>query len=186
MSLTASSTSGNTSSSSSRSGNTSSSSCRQHMLKQQERQRIPKQLHKPQPAATLEQRAFELVGQRERADRYRSQFRSRSPRVILKQLEPLEPLLTLALEKLELQPGDFQRDQIVREFADAMVVAWMSATGTAPTISKSKPLPFQRLLARVNRDILKPEIRHRTDFRYPAVFAVDRARKTRQGREPRP
>jgi len=159
---------------------------RQHLLKQQERQRIHKQLHKPQPAATLEQRALELVGQRERADRYRSQFRSRSPRVILKQLEPLEPLLTLALEKLELQPGDLQRDQIVREFADAMVVAWMSATGTIPTISKSKPLPFQRLLAKVNRDILRPEIRHRTDFRYPAVLAVDRARKTRKGREPRP
>ena len=88
---------------------------------------------------------------------------------------------------MEFQPGDFQRDEIVREFADAMVFAWMSATGNVPTISKSKPLPFQRLLAKVNRDILKPEIRHRTDFRYPAVSAVDRARKKRdKGENPRP
>jgi hypothetical protein len=45
-----------------------------------------------QPAATPEQRALELVRRRERADLYRSQFRSRSPRVILKQIEPLKPL----------------------------------------------------------------------------------------------
>jgi hypothetical protein len=120
------------------------------------------------------------------ADLYRAQFRARSPEELLNRLKFLEPLLTLALERLELQPGDAQRDEIAREFASAMMFAWMSATGAVPTISKSKPLPFQRLLARVNRDILKPEIRHRTDFRYPAVFAVDRARKTRQGREPRP
>jgi hypothetical protein len=42
------------------------------------------------------------------------------------------------------------------------------------------------MLATINRDILKPEIRHRTDFRYHAVFAVDRARKTREGRDPPP
>jgi len=94
--------------------------------------------------------------------------------------------LGLALEKLELQPGDVQRDEIAREFASAMVFAWMSATGVVPTISKSKPLPFQRLLVTINRDILKAEVRHPTDFRYPAVFAVERARKRDKGENPRP
>ena len=65
-----------------------------------------------------------------------------------------------------------------------MMFAWMSATGVVPTISKSKPLPFQRLLVTINRDILKPEVGHRTDFRYPAVFAVERARKRDKGRTP--
>ena len=67
-----------------------------------------------------------------------------------------------------------------------MMLAWMSATGVVPTISKSKPLPFQRLLATINREILRPEIRHRTDFRSPAVFAVERARKRMKGKNPRP
>jgi hypothetical protein len=125
-----------------------------------------------------------LLRRRKVADRYRKEFRSRSLGELLSRLKFCETLISLALEKLEFQPGDFQRDEIVREFPDAMVFAWMSATGDVPTISKSKPLPFQLLLARVNRDILKPEIRHRTDFRYPAVCAVNRARKARQGLEP--
>jgi hypothetical protein len=87
---------------------------RQHILKQQqelqhlrkqlqerERQHVLKQVQEPQSAATREQQAVELVRQRERADLYRGQFRSRSPKVILKQLELLEPLLTLAREKLK-------------------------------------------------------------------------------------
>jgi hypothetical protein len=138
-----------------------------------------------QPAAMLRRHARELVRQRERADRYREQFGLRSPRAILKQVGLLEPLLTLALEKLEFQPGDAQRDEIVREFADAMVFAWKSATGAIPTISKSKPLPFQRLLATINREILEPEIRHRTDFQYPAVRAADMSRKREKGEIPR-
>ena len=116
-----------------------------------------------------------LLRRRKLADLYRKDFHSRSPKGILNQLRLLEPLLTLALEKLEFQPGDFQRDEIVREFADAMVLAWMSATGAVPTISKSKPLPFQLLMATINREILKPEIRHSTDFRSHAVLAVGRA-----------
>jgi hypothetical protein len=182
---------------------------RQHVLKQQqEQQRILKRLQvlqhnltekeqhqhhiadsaSQQPAATREENAAgELVRQLERGDRYRSQFRSKSPKVILKQIEPLGPLMTLALDKLKLQAGDFQRDEIVREFADAMVFAWMSATGAVPTISKSKkPLPFQRLLATINREILRPEIRHKTDFRSPAVVAAGRARSRMRGKTPRP
>jgi hypothetical protein len=178
---------------------------RQHILnQQQERQRILERLQEMQPtlkqkephhiadsasrqpAATREERAArELVRQLERGDRYRSQFRSRSPRVILKQLEPLEPLVTLALDKLQLQAGDAQREPIVREFTDAMVIAWMSATGAVPTISKSKPLPFQRLLATINREILRSETRHKTDFQSAAVVAADRARRRLKGKTPR-
>jgi hypothetical protein len=119
-------------------------------------------------------------------DRYRAVFRASSPRQLLKRLKLLERLLILALEKLEFQPGDFQRNEIAGEFADAMVYAWMSATGTVPTISKSKPLAFQRLLATINRDILETELRHRTDFRSPAVLAAERARKRCKGKNPLP
>jgi hypothetical protein len=142
-----------------------------------------------EPAATPEERgktARAVVREIERSDQYRSQFRSRSLKVILKQSEALEPLLALARDRLEFQPGDYQRDQIVRNFADAMVVAWMSATGEVPTISKSKPLPFQQLLSTINRKILKPEIKHETDFRYPAVRAANRARRRMKGENPRP
>ena len=97
-----------------------------------------------------------------------------------------ETLITLAIEKVEFQPGDFQRDEIVREFADAMVFAWMSATGAVPTISKSRPLPFQQLLATINREILRPEVRHKTDFRSAAVLAAERARRRMRGKNPRP
>ena len=156
-----------------------------HRLERKEWQHIVESA-RPQPAATPEERARELIRQRERADRYRSQFRSRSSRVILEQLEALEPLMTLALGKLEFQPGDFQRDAIVREFTDAMVFAWMSATGVVPTISKSKtPLPFQRLLATINREILGLEIKHKTDFPFPAVLAAERARRRMKGENPR-
>ena len=128
-----------------------------------------------------------LLREMKLSDRSRAEFRARSPKGLLGRLRLLAPLLTLAVERLELQPGDTQRDEIAREFVRSMMFAWMSATGAAPTISKSKPLPFQRLLARVNRDLIEPEIRHPTDFRYHAVsIVVERARKTRQGREPRP
>jgi hypothetical protein len=138
------------------------------------------------PDATVKRRVRALLEARKLADLYRAEYRARSPRGILNQLRHFEALLSLALEKLELQPGDVQRDEIAREFASAMLFAWMSATGVVPTISKSKPLPFQRLLVTINRDILKAEVRHPTDFRYPAVFAVERARKRDKGENPRP
>ena len=69
------------------------------------------------PTRRLKRRVRALLEARKRADRYRAEFRSRSPRGILNQLEHLEALLTLALEKLEFQPGDVQRDEIAREFA---------------------------------------------------------------------
>ena len=91
----------------------------------------------------------------ELGDRYQEQFRARRPGELLNRLQFLEPLLALAVEKLEFQPGDFQRDEIVREFVDTMMFAWMSATGVRPTYSKSKsrPSPFQRLLATINQEI---------------------------------
>ena len=127
-----------------------------------------------------------LLRQTKLADRHRKQFQSRSPAGILHQLRLLGPLLTLVLEKLEYQAGDFQRDEIVREFADNMVFAWMFATGAVPTISKSKPLPFQQLLTTVNREIIRPEIRHRTDFQSAAVLAAERARRRVKGKTPPP
>ena len=153
--------------------------------KQNERQHVAHAADR-RPDATVKRYARALLEARKLADLYRAEFRARSPRGILNQLRHLEALLSLALEKLELQPGDVQRDEIAREFASAMMLAWMSATGVVPTISKSKPLPFQRLMATINRDILKAEVRHPTDFRYPAVFAADRARKRDKGENPRP
>jgi hypothetical protein len=121
------------------------------------------------------------------ADKLREQYRSKSPKGMLNQLSDFESRLTLALEKLKFQPGgDFQRDEIAREFADAMVFAWMSATGVVPTISKSRSLAFQQLLATINRKILRPEIKHKTDFQSQAVRAADRARRRIKGNSPRP
>lgn len=117
-------------------------------------------------------------------DLYRAQFRARSPRKLLEWLKFLEPLLTLALERLAFQPGgEAQQDKIAQEFADAMVLAWRSATGALPSYSKSKTKPsaFQRLLKTINREIFEPEIRSRTDFRHHAVSAVDRAHKRAKG-----
>ena len=151
--------------------------------KQNERQHVAHTADR-RPDATVKRYARALLEARKLADLYRAEFRARSPKGILNQLRHLEALLSLALEKLELQPGDVQRDEIAREFASAMMFAWMSATGVVPTISKSKPLPFQRLLATINRDILKAEVRHPADFRYPAVFAA--ARKRDKGENPRP
>ncbi len=137
------------------------------------------------PEVMLKRHVRALLRQTKLADQYREQYRSTSPRGMLNQLTILEPRLTLALEKLEFQPGDFQRDEIVREFVDAMVAAWMSATGEVPTISKSKrPLPFQQLLATINREILRCEIRHKTDFRSAAVLAADKARRRMKGKTP--
>ncbi len=136
------------------------------------------------PDAKLTVRA--LLRRRKLADQYRKEYRSKSLGELLNRLKFRETLITLAIEKVEFQPGDFQREEIVREFADAMVFAWMSATGAVPTISKSRPLPFQQLLATINREILRPEIRHKTDFRYPAVLAAERARRRMKGKNPRP
>jgi hypothetical protein len=47
-------------------------------------------------------------------------------------------------------------------------------------------LAFQQLLKMINRDILKPEIRHRSDFQHHAISAVGRARKLREGQDPPP
>jgi len=147
------------------------------------------------PDAKLAGRA--LLRRRKLADRYRKEFRSRSLGELLSRLKFRETVITLALEKLEFQPGDFQRNEIVREFADAMVFAWMSATGDVPTISKSKPLPFQRLLKTINQEIfepelrhngkiLRPEIRHKTDFQSAAVLAAGRAHRRMKGKTPPP
>jgi hypothetical protein len=151
--------------------------------KQNERQRGEREGRRP--VAGLSVRA--VVQRRKQADRYRAQFHARSPRKLLELVRFLEPLLFLSLQKLEFQAGDFQRNEIVRKFADEMVFAWRSATGAIPTISKSKrPSAFQRLLATINREILKPETRHRTDFRSPAVVAAERARKRYMGKNPSP
>jgi len=73
---------------------------------------------------------------------------------------------------------------------DRMAFAWMSATGEPPTVSKDKPnsqSAFLQLLATINRDILKDEIKHRTDFRSHAFFAAKRVRSPRvAGKKTRP
>ena len=123
--------------------------------KQNERQHDEREGKRSAAKLTASRIAAKDEAGRPVSSRFSREIAERGPEPI----KLLEPLLALAVEKLEFQPGDFQRDEIVREFVDAMMFAWMSATGVRPTISKSKPLAFQRLLATINQEIFEPEIR---------------------------
>jgi hypothetical protein len=91
----------------------------------------------------------------------------------------VEPLLTLAAERVEFQLGDFQRDDAAREFVDAMAFAWICGTARLPTYSSPstrsrKPSPFAELIAAVNERIFSSGIRSPNNFREYGQGSVKR------------
>jgi len=123
------------------------------------------------PTASAVNRA---IGQ---ADQQLATYLAFSPWTVVGRLSNLEPVLTLAVERIGFQPGDFQRDDIAQEFIDEMVVAWISATGGLPTYSKASPRsrspsPFAALLMTVNAGILRKDLRSPNDFREYAAKSI--------------
>ena len=115
----------------------------------------------------------------QRLELYKQEF---SPHMMAAQLMRLEPILSLAAERVEFQSGDFQRDEIAQELCNDLALAWISGTGQRPTFSKSNPRlrnksAFAELLSLVNNSILNPLYRHETDFRTYGVKACDLLRK---------
>jgi hypothetical protein len=109
-------------------------------------------------------------------------YRLLEPRAMANHLMSLEPLLSMALERVELQSGDFQRDDVAQDFCDDLALAWISGTGRLPTFSKSNPRsrngsPFAQLLSLVNVSIIEPVWRHGTDFRNYGFNASNKMRK---------
>jgi hypothetical protein len=104
------------------------------------------------------------------------------PKRLASVLSQLEPLLTLAAERVEFLPGDFQRDDAAQEFVDKMALAWISGTGYLPTYSRPtarlrKPSPFAKLLRAVNQKVFNPKIRSPNDFREYALRSVKRMKE---------
>jgi hypothetical protein len=117
-----------------------------------------------------------------RSGQWIESYREISPNVIAAQLMRLEPILTVAAERVEFRPGDFQLDEIAQEFCNELAFAWISGTGQLPTFSKSNPnsrkiSAFAELLSLVNGSILDPEYKHDNDFRTYGVKALNAMRK---------
>jgi hypothetical protein len=109
-------------------------------------------------------------------------------------LMSLEPVLTIAVERVEFQSGDFQRDDIAQELCDGLARAWIFGTAKLPTFSKPNPRSrskssFAELLSLVNGSIIEPHLKHDHDFRNYGVNARDNMREQFPGlvvsREPR-
>jgi hypothetical protein len=86
--------------------------------------------------------------------------RTVAPSAIVNLLAPLEAALSLAKERVTLQPGDYQRNDAAKQFAEDMAVAWISGTGEIPACAtRSKrsrnPSPFAAMLAKINEGIFK-------------------------------
>jgi hypothetical protein len=104
-------------------------------------------------------------------------YRQQSPDAIVLQLLRLEPVLSLAAERVEFQAGDFQRDFIAQQFADEMTFAWGAATGKLATYAKPsprsrKPSPFALLLTAINQEFFEAPMRSRNNFRDHAAAAI--------------
>jgi hypothetical protein len=104
-------------------------------------------------------------------------YREISPRALADRLMRLEPILSLAAERVELQAGDSQRDEIAQELCDTLARAWIFGTGKIPTVSEPNKRsrsqsPFLMLLALVNSNI-DQSFRHPTEFRNYAAKARD-------------
>jgi hypothetical protein len=129
------------------------------------------------------------------AEFWREQYRAFAPSALVRDLRRLEPVLTLASERMTLQSGDIQRDDIAQEMCEQLVFAWIKATGKAPTVSKPNPRsrnpsPFAKLLSVVN-GLLEPRFKQRSAFQNYAIKARDkvlkdfpelRVRRARRGR----
>jgi hypothetical protein len=101
-----------------------------------------------------------------------------SPDRLADHLLELETLLSLASERVKLQP-DSRRNKIAQEFCDAMAHAWLIGTGEIPTFSKYNPRsrstsPFAQLLDIINQRILIEPVRDPSGFKTYGAKAVGR------------
>jgi hypothetical protein len=126
--------------------------------------------------------AKSLANQIEHSERLLSGYRAFNPSSVAEQLSRLEPVLMLAAERLLLQPGDMQRDDVAATFTDMMAAAWRETTEKFPTYAKPSPRsrspsPFAALLTSINRQFLKSEFRSKNDFRDFAVASIKKLRR---------
>jgi hypothetical protein len=102
-----------------------------------------------------------------------------APDQIAWRLSQLETVVSLAAERVTLDPGDAQRDRIAQDFTDQLAAAWHSATGKLPTCSRPTPRlknlsPFARLLKTINEGLLEKHHRSANDFLEYAIKSVKR------------
>jgi hypothetical protein len=102
-----------------------------------------------------------------------------APDQIAWRLSQLEPVVSLAAERVTFGPGDAQRDQIAQDFTDQLASAWLQATETLPTCSRrtlrlKNRSPFARLLETINQKLLKDRHRSTNDFLEYGVKSVKR------------
>jgi hypothetical protein len=119
---------------------------------------------------------------RTRKERKRRILRGLEPKHLALLLSQLEPLLTLAAERVEFQPGDFQRDDAAQNFVDEMALVWIAGTGCLPTYSRQstrsrRPSPFAELLIAINEKVFESKIRSHNDFREYALKSVKRMKE---------
>jgi hypothetical protein len=109
-------------------------------------------------------------------------YRTIAPQALAHHLMSLEPILTIAVERVEYQWGDFQRDTIAQDLCDDLALAWISGTGRLPTFSKPNPRlrnksGFAELLSLVNNSIVEPQFKHKADFGNYGVNSRNKMRK---------
>jgi hypothetical protein len=130
----------------------------------------------------MSEEALSQFHKKTRKERKRGILRGLEPKHVALLLSQLEPLLTLAAERVEFQPGDYQRDNAAREFVDAMAFAWICGTGRLPTYStpsprSRRPSPFAELLTAINAKILDSKTRSSKSFRSYALQSVNRMKE---------
>jgi hypothetical protein len=108
-------------------------------------------------------------------------YRETSPQEVACRLMQLHALLAAAAEKVELAPGDFQRDELAQELCNELAIAWISETGKIPTVSEPSKAhrtnsPFLSLLTLVNENI-DQKFQHQNDFRNYGANARDEMRR---------
>jgi hypothetical protein len=123
-----------------------------------------------------------LTASLRRSERWRKNYQEFAPHMMAARLMRLEQVLTAAAERVELRPGDFQRDEIAQELCNELAFAWISGTGQLPTFSESNSRlrnksPFAELLSLINDSILDPRYRQESSFRTYGVKARDLMRK---------
>jgi hypothetical protein len=83
-----------------------------------------------------------------------------APSALSSSLSSLEAVVSLAAERVTLQPGDHQRNEAAEQFAEDMIFAWICGTGEIPACAtlngRSKNASaFAAMLTKINDDIFK-------------------------------
>jgi len=145
---------------------------------------VPRENRRSKPSKKLSSRqAFDAAVLRSQQEL--ENYREIAPDTLANHLTRLQSVLEVAAERVDFQPGEFQRDEYAQELCDDLAFAWISGTGELPTFSQSNPRSrskstFAELLSLVNGSILDPRFRNKTDFRSYG----DKARDTMQERYP--